>query len=108
MLPSPQKLRILTFPQHIAGKELEVNLLLLPTQRSLNHLITVNSQLHPGNTVNLPKFISAKPKFQLRAIKGLSSYPYTDELTLNNEGSSSKPFPTSLAFPNNQPPPDPA
>src|SRR6267154_2963058 len=103
MTLNPEKLRLLTFPQHITGKKFEVNLLLLPTQRSLNHLIPFVSQLRPGNMVTLPKFISAEPKFQLRAIKGLSSYPYSDELTLNNEGSSSEPFPTSLAFSKNLP-----
>lgn len=103
MALNPEKLRILTFPQRIAGKQFEVNLLLLPTQRSLNQLLPFNSQLHPGNMVDLPKFISAIPKFQLRTIKGLSSYPYSDELVLNNEGSSSDTFSTTLTFPNNLP-----
>ena len=103
MALNPEKLRILTFPQRIAGKQFEVNLLLLPTQRSLNQLMPFNSQLNPGNMVQLPKFISAKPKFQLRTIKGLSAYPYSTEFVLNNEGSSSDTFPTNLTFPNNLP-----
>ena len=57
---SIEKLRILTFPQRIAGSALDLHVLLLPTQRLLNVLDAFPSQLNPGTTVELPKFISAR------------------------------------------------
>ena len=45
---APEKLRILTFPQRIEGDQLDVNALLLPTQRLLNVTAPFPSQLNPG------------------------------------------------------------
>ena len=56
---SIEKLRVLTFPQRIAGRALDLHVLLLPTQRLLNALDPFPSQLNPGTTVELPKFIDA-------------------------------------------------
>src|SRR5258708_19172055 len=98
-----QKLRILTFPQRIAGNQLEVNALLLPTQRSLNQLVALPSQLHQGNIVQLPKFITADLRLRLKAIQGLSSYPYSREAALNSVGAKSDTFSTDLVFPDNLP-----
>src|SRR2546427_2875933 len=81
-----QKLRILTFPQHIKGTKLDLHILLLPTQKLLNVLDTVASQLNPGTTVDLPRFITANLDMDVRTIKGLSTYPFTDALTLAAEG----------------------
>ena len=58
---SIEKLRILTFPQRIAGRTLDLHVLLLPTQRLLNVLDPFPSQLNPGTTVELPRFIKADP-----------------------------------------------
>ena len=46
---STEKLRILTFPQRIAGRALDLHVLLLPTQRLLNVLDPFPSVLNPGN-----------------------------------------------------------
>ena len=98
-----QKLRILTFPQRIASNDLELNVLVLPTQSLLNDLIPFESQLNPGGVISLPKFIAANLKLQVKTIRGLSTYPFSDELVLNNEGSKSDTFPTNIAFPQNLP-----
>lgn len=98
-----QKLSILTFPQRIAGKKLELNALLLPTQRQLNNLLMFDSQLNPGTLVELPKFITADLKLKLIAIKGLSSYPYSEQSALDDEDVKAEPFSTDIAFPDNLP-----
>src|SRR5882762_4747437 len=100
---NPQKLRILTFPQHIAGNQLQLNALVIPTQLLLNHLIPFEKQLPPGTLVDLPKFITADLKLRLKAIQGLSSYPYGDENALNDEGAKSQAFDTTIRFPDNLP-----
>ena len=56
---STEKLRVLTFPQRINGRALDLHVLLLPTQRLLNVLDPFPSVLNPGNSVELPKFIKA-------------------------------------------------
>jgi len=74
---APEKLRILTFPQRIEGDLLSVNALLVPTQRLLNVTAPFPSQLNPGTNIQLPNFIGVTPKLELRAVKGLSSYPFS-------------------------------
>ena len=83
---APEKLRILTFPQRIEGDQLSVNALLMPTQRLLNVTAPFPSQLNPGTNVQLPNFIAVTPKLELRALKGLSSYPFSDGAVLAAEG----------------------
>src|SRR6516164_5999786 len=83
---SPEKLRILTFPQRIDGDQLSVNVLLLPTQRLLNVTAAFPSSLNPGTSVQLPAFIAAAPRLELVAVKGLSSYPFSDPSVLAAEG----------------------
>ncbi|MDQ3473963.1 MAG: hypothetical protein M3447_09525, partial [Acidobacteriota bacterium] len=96
-----QKLRILTFPQRIAGRNLELNVLVLPTQRLLNDPIPFESQLNPGSDIELPKFISADLQLQVKTIRGLSTYPFSDDKTLEEEGTKADAFPTDIAFPQN-------
>src|SRR6266478_6070461 len=100
---SPEKLRILTFPQRINGDQLEVNALLLPTQKLLYVQTSFPSQLSPGTTVSLPKFITADVKLQLKAIKGLSTYPFSDPFVLHDEGVTVDPLATTIEFPLNLP-----
>ncbi|MDT4897395.1 MAG: hypothetical protein QOH25_2472 [Acidobacteriota bacterium] len=97
-----EKLRILTFPQRIDGNQLDLHVLLIPTQRLLNVLTPFNSLLNPGNSVKLPSFIAANLKLGATVIKGLSSYPFSDPNSLGNEATL-EPFPTTLAFPPNLP-----
>ena len=99
---NPQKLRILTFPQRIAGNQLEVNALLIPTQRLLQQLTPFPSQLNEGATVELPKFITANLQMKITTIRGLSSYPFSDETKLDG-GATADTFPTDIAFPANLP-----
>ena len=99
----PQKLRILTFPQRIAGNQLEVNALLMPTQRLLNQLVPFESQLNEGQIVELPKFINANLQLRIKTIRGLSSYPFSSQAVLDSEGAKSDTFPTDIAFPANLP-----
>jgi hypothetical protein len=104
MAPPKEKLRILTFPQRIDGKQLELNVLLLPTQTQLNaNLGPFASQLNPGTFVDLPTFITADLELRIMTIKGLSTYPFSNEAFLIDEGSKSDSFPTKLAFPKNLP-----
>ena len=103
MALAKEKLRILTFPQHISGDKLNLNVLLLPTQGLLNLEATFPSQLNPGSTVQLPKFISADLKLELKAIKGLSSYPFSDAAALTDEGATVETQPTGVTFPGNLP-----
>src|SRR5215216_6532154 len=76
---APEKLRILAFPQRIAGDQLDVNVLLLPTQRTLNNQESFESQLNPGTFVSLPRFINADLSLDAKVIKGLSTYPFSSE-----------------------------
>lgn len=103
MALSVEKLRILTFPQRIAGRALDLNVLLLPTQRLLNELAPFPSVLKPGTTIELPKFISANLGLEVQAIKGLSAYPFSDPAVLAADGASLEPFATAAAFPTNFP-----
>ncbi|MGI8918048.1 MAG: hypothetical protein ACR2H6_05555, partial [Pyrinomonadaceae bacterium] len=96
-----QKLRILTFPQRIAGRNLELNVLVLPTQRLLNDTIPFASELNPGSDINLPKFITADLQLRVNTIRGLSTYPFLDDKTLEEEGTKADTFPTDIAFPQN-------
>ena len=80
---NPQKLRILTFPQRIAGNQLEVNALLIPTQKLLQQVTVFPSQLNEGATVELPSFITADLQMKITTIRGLSSYPFSDETNLD-------------------------
>src|SRR6266481_1721392 len=79
-----EKLRILAFPQRIDGDQLDLNVLLLPTQRLLNVEASYNSRLNPGTTVQLPKFISAELKLEVKTIQGLATYPFSDVTVLTN------------------------
>ncbi|HEX8000564.1 MAG TPA: hypothetical protein VF528_19445 [Pyrinomonadaceae bacterium] len=103
MALSTEKLRILCFPQRIKGDQLELNALLLPTQLLLNVQTSFDSQLNPGNTVMLPKFISANLGLEVKAIKGLSTYPFSSLAALNSEGAMVDTFSTGLSFPDNLP-----
>ena len=98
-----EKLRILAFPQRIDGDKLDLNVLLLPTQRLLNVESSFNSQLNPGATVQLPKFISADLKLEVKTIQGLSTYPFSDAAVLTNEGAKVDTFPTTVSLPANLP-----
>lgn len=103
MALAPEKLRIFAFPQRINGDQLEVNVLLLPTQRLLNAQIAFNSQLNPGNTVDLPRFINANLSLEAKTISGLSSYPFSDPTVLAGEGVTPDTIATNAAFPLNLP-----
>jgi hypothetical protein len=96
---APEKLRILTFPQHIEGDQLEINGLLLPTQNWLNLTANFPSQLNPGTTVDLPSFITADFTLELKALKGLSTYPFSDPGSLALEGVTVGTLATAAAFP---------
>src|ERR1700680_256913 len=96
---APEKLRILTFPQRIEGDLLSVNALLMPTQRLLNVTAPFPSQLNPGTNIQLPNFIAVTPKLELRAVKGLSSYPFSDGTVLAAEGVAVQAVPAALAVP---------
>src|SRR6266403_1786786 len=98
-----ERLRILTFPQRITETHLELNALLLPTQRALNDLAAFPSRQNPGTFVDLPEFITADLKLQVKTIKGLSTYPFSSEVVLHNEGTQSDSKSTDLAFPRNLP-----
>lgn len=91
----PEKLRILTFPQRISGDQLELNVLLLPTQGLLN------IQQSFGN-VDLPKFIGANLQLEVTTLRGLSSYPFSNPDFLGEEVTADT-HPTTLAFPANLP-----
>jgi hypothetical protein len=96
---APEKLRILSFPQHIEGDQLEINALLLPTQNLLNGTVPFPSQLNPGTTVELPNFITANFTLELKALKGLSTYPFSDPIMLGNEDVTVDTLATGAAFP---------
>ena len=96
---APEKLRILTFPQRIKGDQLSVNALLMPTQRLLNVTAPFPSQLNPGTNIQLPNFVGVTPKLELRAVKGLSSYPFSDSTVLAAEGVTVQAVPAPLAVP---------
>src|SRR5262245_55721093 len=100
---SIEKLRVLTFPQRIAGRTLDLNVLLLPTQRLLNVLDLFPSVLNPGTTVELPKFISADLSLDVAAISGLGSYPFSNAALLAVDGATVQTFPSGAAFPPNLP-----
>ena len=99
---STEKLRVLTFPQRIAGRALDLHVLLLPTQRLLNVLDPFPSVLNPGNTVELPKFIKANLTLSVDAISGLGSYPFSNPANLT-DGATLQTLPTDVAFPANLP-----
>jgi hypothetical protein len=103
MTLSIEKLRILTFPQRINGDQLDVNALLLPTQRLLNLPASFPSQLNPGTNVQLPKFIAADLKLELKAIRGLSTYPFSNAGVLAAEGATVETLPITAKFPANLP-----
>lgn len=100
---SIEKLRVLTFPQRIAGGTLDLHVLLLPTQRLLNALDPFPSQLNPGTTVELPKFINADLHLAVDAISGLGSYPFSNPALLAADGATLQTLPTGAAFPPNLP-----
>jgi hypothetical protein len=100
---SIEKLRILTFPQRIAGRTLDLHVLLLPTQRLLNVLAPFPSQLNPGTTVELPRFIQADLRLVVDAISGLGSYPFSSAAVLAADGATLQTRPTGAAFPPNLP-----
>lgn len=101
MALAPEKLRVLTFPQRINGNQLELNVLVLPTQQLLNQSTPFNSQLTEGGVVQLPSFLNADLQLEVKTIKGLSTYPFSDEMVLNGEGTTADTFPTTLAYPPN-------
>ncbi|HYJ84610.1 MAG TPA: hypothetical protein VEW46_00975 [Pyrinomonadaceae bacterium] len=99
----PEKLRILTFPQRISGNQLELNVLLLPTQGLLNLQTPFPSQLNVGGSVDLPRFISANLQLEVTTLRGLSSYPFSKPASLASEGVTAHTETTTLAFPANLP-----
>ena len=99
---STEKLRVLTFPQRIAGNALDLHVLLLPTQRLLNVLDPFPSVFTPGNTVELPRFIKANLALAVDAISGLGSYPFSNPANLT-DGATLQTLPTAVAFPANLP-----
>ena len=56
------RLRLMTFPQRIIGRALEVNVLLLPTQGLLNIEAPFASVLDPATTVQLPSSLLKNPE----------------------------------------------
>src|SRR4051794_2275915 len=96
---APEKLRILTFPQRIEGDQLSVNALLLPTQRLLNLTAPFPSQLNPGTNIQLPNFVGVTPNLEPGAVKGLSSYPFSDGTVLATEGVTVQAVPAPLSVP---------
>src|SRR5262245_32689909 len=103
MALSITKLRILTFPQRINGDQLDLRVLLLPTQNLLYVQAPFPSQLSLGTTVSLPKFINADLKLEVKANKGLSTYPFSDIGVLAGEGASVDTLATAIKFPPNLP-----
>lgn len=99
---STEKLRILTFPQRIAGPTFDLHVLLLPTQRLLNVLDTFPSALNPGTTVELPMFIKGTLGLVVDTISGLGSYPFSNTANLT-DGATLQTLPTAAAFPPNLP-----
>ncbi len=97
-----EKLRILIFPQRINGRTLDLNILLLPTQRLLNALATFPSAGDPGTTVRLPRFISADLRLEVKAIAGLEAYPFSNAALLP-PGTVVEPYATGAAMPPNLP-----
>lgn len=100
---APEKLRVLTFPQRIVGDQLELRILLMPTQRLLYVQDLYPSRLTPGGSVSLPRFISADMALSITTIQGLGAYPFSDPLVLANEGSVAHTAPAGLAFPTELP-----
>src|SRR5688572_14501931 len=100
---APEKLRILTFPQRINGAELDVHVLLLPTQRLLLLQDSFSSQLNPGTFVSLPRYIKATLSLEAKTIRGLSTYPFSNAAVLAGEGATADTFATAAAFPGNLP-----
>src|SRR5579859_63403 len=100
MAPINPSLRILTFPQRIHGNKLDLNVLVIPT-RSLLIPAPVASKVNPGTTVNLPLFINGSIKLQVQAIKGLSSYPFSDSSALTAEGVTVESYDPGISFPAN-------
>ena len=96
---APQKLRILTFPQRIEGDQLKINALLLPTQKLLNDTSIFPSQITPGTTVELPNFITSAFTLELRTLKGLGTYPFSDLPSLSSQGVTVETLATGAAFP---------
>ena len=99
----PEKLRILTFPQRISGDQLELNVLLLPTQGLLNLQTAFPRQLNGGGSIDLPQFISANLQLEVTTLQGLSSYPFSNPAVLASEGVTANTQATTLAFPANLP-----
>ena len=103
MALAPEKLRIFAFPQRVEDNLLDVNVLLLPTQRLLNIQEAFNSQLNPPGTVQLPRFIKADLELSLTTIKGMSSYPFSNAAVLAGEGVTTDTLVTNAQFPLNLP-----
>ena len=80
---SDVKLRILAFPQRISGRSLDVNVLLMPTQRLLYDQAAFPSVLNAGASVQLPAFINADLGLEVVAIRGLASYPFSNPASLS-------------------------
>jgi hypothetical protein len=98
-----EKLRILTFPQRIDDRSLEVRVLLLPTERLLQEQADFPSAANPGTTVALPKFIGGSLTLELDAVQGLASYPFSDVTLLDVDNPHIETMGTGAAFPANLP-----
>ncbi len=99
MTLAQEKLRILTFPQRIMGDQLELRLLLLPTQRLLYMQDLFESRLKPGTQVALPRFIGADLGLSITTISGLASYPFSNPVELAKDGANADTQDAGLAFP---------
>ncbi len=95
---SDVKLRILAFPQRSSGRSLDVNVLLMPTQRLLYDQAAFPSVLNQGASVQLPAFLNANLGLEIVAIRGLASYPFSNSASLS-DGETLEPFPTDAAMP---------
>jgi hypothetical protein len=100
---APEKLRLLTFPQRIDGDRLDLRILLLPTQRLLYAQDLFPSQLNPGATVSLPRFIKADLALSITTINGLSAYPFSNPAVLASEGATADTVMAGLTFPDGLP-----
>jgi hypothetical protein len=102
MVQAVEKLRILTFPQRIEGRALDLNVLLLPTQRLLNVQSPFSSEADPGTTVQLPSFIAASLGLEIAAIAGLAAYPFSNPALLP-PGTVVDPYATGATMPTRLP-----
>jgi len=74
----------------------------MPTQRLLYDQASFPSVLNQGASVQLPAFLNATLGLELVAIRGLSSYPFSNPASLSG-GETLEALPTNAAMPGNLP-----